>query len=49
MPVVSHDGLSCSGLAWTFKLLRYQVNTQRLARSMLSDSPVPFRDQHMVS
>jgi hypothetical protein len=46
MPVVSHDCLSFSGLAWIFQLL---ASTQRTAYGMLGYSPVHFTDQHVVS
>jgi hypothetical protein len=46
MPVVSRDGLSLYGLAWTFELL--PKNTQRPADDKLGHSPIHFRDQRMV-
>jgi hypothetical protein len=39
MPILSLDGLSISGVAWTFKLLS---SKQRLAYGMLSYLPVDF-------
>jgi len=46
MPVVSHDGLGFSSLAWTFKLL--PITTKRPAYGMLGHLSVHFIDQHMV-
>jgi len=47
MPIVAVDGLSCSCLAWTFKLVPNK-NTQRSAYSMPGHSPVHFTDQYVV-
>jgi hypothetical protein len=46
MPTVSLDGLSFSGLSWTFKL---PPSTQTPVYDMLRHLPVHFSHQHMVS
>ena len=43
--ILSFDGLSFSGLAWTFKL-QPSKQTQRPAYDMVGHSPVHFGDQH---
>jgi len=47
MPIVFHDGLSFSGVPWTFNLP--PVNAQRPAYGMCGHSPVHFRDQQIIS
>jgi hypothetical protein len=46
MPVMSCDGLSFSGIAWTFKLLPGKHKSP--AYGKLGHPPRHFRDQHMV-
>lgn len=46
MPVVSCDGLSFSGIAWTFKLLPSKCKNS--AYGKFGHSPGHFRDQHGV-
>jgi hypothetical protein len=46
MPILSINGLSFSGLAWTFKLPPSKV--QRTGHGMLGHWQLHFKDQHMV-
>jgi hypothetical protein len=45
--MVPLDSLNFSGLAWAYKLQPNSIH--RSAYEMLGHSPVPFRDQQMVS